>query len=127
MSCGIRQVAMFWQGAVAISTTAVFIPSGQWMSTDTINGGRGYGALAGKTGNFQGQPAVEYTNDVRVAGTVVAVGAAITANGVSDPTGFTALSVTAYRFIRTGWLVSLTAGAVLAGGNLSGVIEFSSS
>ena len=31
------------------------------MNTDTVNGARGYGALAGKTGNFQGQPAVEYT------------------------------------------------------------------
>jgi hypothetical protein len=124
--CTVDKAMMAWMGTAAISTTAVFVPApgSYWRDATGINGARGWGALAGKTGNFQGAPAIEHTNDVRAAGTVVQVGSNITANGVSDPNGVTSLSLGSSRYIREGWLVSVTSGGTLACGNLGGVVEF---
>lgn len=85
--------------------------------------GQGLGRAPGQDGDSQGQPAIEHTNDVTAAGTTVAVGALISANEVSNPNGVTTLSLGSSKYVRGGWLISLSSGSTLAGGHLAGVIE----
>jgi hypothetical protein len=117
MACSVAKMAMVWGGYSAASSVAeVFIPCGGWMDAGNITAARGWGELRGKTGAFQGKPAVQVANDVRSPGAATAVGAAITSDSVSDPGGMD-------EYLRVGWLVSLTTGSSLGTGNLAGVVE----
>ncbi len=118
---------MDWQGVSAISTTPVFVPGGPWRSAAGITAGKGSGELAGKTNQINVTPAVQVTNDVRAPGATTAVGQGMSANGVSDPNGNTAITTGSSRYIRPGWLVNLTSGSTLSTGNVCGVIELISS
>jgi hypothetical protein len=79
--------------------------------------------MRGKNGNIQVKPAVQVANDVRNPGTATAVGATVTADGVSDPNANTALTTGSAKYARVGWLVSLTSGATLATASLAGTVE----
>ena len=123
MKCSAAQKFLEWGGYAAISTTEVFIPCGGWESAAHVSSARGWGELRGKTGSFQAKPAVQLANDVRSPGAATAVGAAISADGVSDPSSYVSLSTGGSRYIRVGWLVSLTAGSTLATGSVAGLVE----
>ncbi|MEQ1569934.1 MAG: sigma 54-interacting transcriptional regulator, partial [Myxococcota bacterium] len=58
----------------------------------TFQDRRRWGELRGKTGSFQAKPAVQFANDVRSPGAATAVGVAISADGVSDPSTYVTLS-----------------------------------
>ncbi len=110
-------------GYAAISTTAVFIPAGPWVSAANLSAAKGHGEMRGRTNQFQAQPAVQFANDVRNPTTSTAVGSLITGDGVSDPNGNTALSTGSVKYARPGWLVSLVSGTTLATAQLAGVVE----
>jgi len=119
----VQQQYLAWMGCVAVSATEVFIPAGPWLSAANVTAAKGWGELRGRTGNFQAKPAVQLANDVRSPGSAIQVGAAITSDGVSDPSGNTAVSSGTSKYVRVGWLVSLTSGSTLAGGALAGTVE----
>lgn len=123
MACNTTQNWLVWMGLAATSVTEVFIPAGGWENAGNVTGGRGWGELRGRTGNFQVKPAVQLANDVRSPGAATAVGSALSADGVSDPGAVTALSTGASRYIRVGWLVSLTSGSTLGFGAAAGTVE----
>ena len=123
MACNTKSVNLEWCLYAAIATGEVFIPATGWMPAANVTAARGWGELRGKTGSFQGKPAVQVANDVRSPGASTAVGAAISSDGVSDPTGNVAVTAGSSKYIRAGWLVSLTSGATLATGSLGGVVE----
>jgi hypothetical protein len=117
-------ISLAWTGYSAITTAKVFVPCGNWGPAANLTGARGWGELRGKTGNFQGEPAVQVANDVRSPGSATAVGSALTADGVSDPSAPTSVTnATTSKYARPGWLVSLTSGTTLATGSLAGVVE----
>lgn len=120
-----QMVEMPWGTYAAGSTTEVFVPAGGWVPTRNVQSARGWGELRNRTGLFQARPAVQVANDVRSPGTVTAVGAMISADGVSDPTAPVSISSsTTSKYMRVGWLVSLTSGNTLGTGALAGVVEF---
>jgi hypothetical protein len=123
MACNVQTMRMIWTGYSAISTTEVFIPAGPWASAANVSGARGHGEMRGKTGNFQARPAVQVANDTRSPGTATAVGSGLAADGVSDPNGITALTTGSSKYIRPGWLVSLTSGTTLGTAQLGGAID----
>jgi hypothetical protein len=116
------QLGMEWSGYAAASTTKVFVPAGPWQPADNVTAAKGWRELRGKTGNFQAEPAVQVANDVRSPGAATAVGSALTADGVSDPNGHVVVTTASSKYIRPGWLVSLTSGTTLAFGSLAGVV-----
>jgi hypothetical protein len=113
--------------ASTASPTQVFVPAGAWLPAGNLTGARGWGELAAKNGNFQGAPAVQFANDTRAPASFVnvQVGSNISAVGPSDPNGITSLSSSSAnaRYVRVGWLTSLSSGSTLATGALAGVIE----
>ena len=113
-----------WGTVSTNSATSAFYPAGPWQSATGITSAKGWGECVGRNGNISVTPAVQLVNDPRAApagGT--AVGTAMTANGVSDPNGDTAISSGAYKYIRGGWNVVLSAGGTLATAHVGGVIE----
>jgi hypothetical protein len=114
---------MAWSGYNAASASDVFIPAGPWISAANITAAKGYGELRGRTGNFQIKPAVQVANDVRSPGSATQVGAAIAADGVSDPNGEQAVTTGTSKYIRVGWLVSNTSGSTLSFGAAAGIVE----
>jgi hypothetical protein len=105
----------------------MFCPAGIWLNAGNLTGGRGWGELAAKNGNFQGAPAVQFANDHRDPKSFVnvQVGTNIDTVGSSDPSAVASLSAQSAgaRYVRVGWLLSLSSGTTLASGALSGVIE----
>lgn len=121
----IRRRKMPPQGCAAIATASVFVPAGDWDDIAGITGARSNSELRGRTGNFQGQAAVQTATDIRNPDTpAIAIGALIAADGVSDPNGETSIASGTKRYIRPGWLVSLTSGSTLATGTLMGDVEY---
>lgn len=113
------------QGAAAAATASVFVPSGDWDDIAGITGARSNSEMRGKTGNFQAQAAVQTANDIRNPDTpAIGVGSLMTADGVADPNGETNIASGTKRYIRPGWLVSLTSGSTLAFATLMGEIEY---
>lgn len=125
MSCTVDRIVMAWMMVASNTTTVVFIPASGWMDAAGITSGKGWGEMRGKNGNIGATPAVQFTNDPHDPGTgnVTPVGAQITADGVSDPNGNTALSSGSFRYVRAGWNVALSSGATLATASVAGVIE----
>ena len=127
MACSTKSVSLGWSLYAAIATGEVFIPATGWMSATNVTAAKGWGELRGKTGNFQAKPAVQVANDVRSPGASTAVGGFVGGvggvDGVSDPTGNVAVTAGTSKYIRAGWLVSLSSGTTLATGSLGGVVE----
>jgi hypothetical protein len=108
----------------AASITEVFIPTTGWMSTNQVGSFRGYGELRGKTGNFQCRPGVQLCNDPRNPSAANPIGSVITADGCLDASAYTTVSTVAARYMRFGWLVSLTSGSTLGTGFVTGAVEY---
>jgi hypothetical protein len=124
MACNnVTTLLLMWGGYSAAAVGEVFIPAGPWLSASNLVSAKGWGELRGKLGNFQAKPAVQVANDVRSPGASTAVGPAITADGVSDPSGNVAVTAGTSKYVRPGWLVSLTAAGSLSTGNLAGQID----
>ena len=120
----VTTLSLGWMGLSAISTVAVFVPTGGWVSAANLTGARGCGEIRGRNGLFQAMPAVQVANDTRSPGTVTAVGTALTTDGVSDPDSIHPVTnAGSSRYCRPGWLVSLTSGTVLASAGLTGMVE----
>jgi hypothetical protein len=117
---------MGWMGIAANSNNrTVFIPAGAWEDAGAIARVRGWGEMRGATGEITATPAVQLSNDPRnPPATATAVGATLSADGVSDPTGATALATGAFRFIRPGWNVKLSSGTTLATATVAGAVQF---
>ena len=80
--------------------------------------------MRNRNGNLTATPAIQLTNDTHDPGTSsTAVGSTVSADGVSDPNGVTTVSTGAYRFVRPGWNVVLSAGTTLATASVTGVVE----
>ena len=113
-----------WTTLAAVSTVAVFVPSGAWESAAGVTGARASGEMRGKNGNAQAQPAVQVANDQRSPGAATGIGSTMTNDGVTDPVNpSTSLSTDGVKYLRTGWLVSLISGSNLATASVAGVIE----
>jgi hypothetical protein len=125
MACNVTRLSMNWMGlAWDKSASSAFIPATGWMSAAGITGGRGWGEIRGRTGNLTVIPAVNLSNDVHDPGaSVTNCGPTLSTDGVYDPTGVTALSSGAFRFVRAGWVVQLSAGTTLAAASVGGVVE----
>lgn len=120
----VREVLQ-WQTVAANSATAYFQPGGPWREAAGITGARSNAEMRGRNGNAQAQAAVQTANDIRNPDTpAIGVGAAMTADGVSDPNGETSIASGTKRYIRSGWLVSLTSGSTLATAAVGGEIEY---
>jgi hypothetical protein len=116
---------MAWMGIAAnTNNRTVFIPAGAWEDAGSITRVRGWGEMRGATGNITATPAVQLSNDPRnPPATATPVGATLSADEVSDPTGAAALATGAFRFIRPGWNVTLASGATLATATVAGVVQ----
>ena len=80
--------------------------------------------MRARNGNVTAIPGIQLTNDVHSpGGSATSVGATMSADGVSDPSGVTAISTGAYRYVRGGWIVQLSSGGTLATAAVAGVIE----
>lgn len=125
MACTVDRLTLEWMLVAAIATGVVFIPAGPWVSAAGVTSAKGWGEMRGKNGNIGVTPAVQFTNDVHDPGAsnVTAVGTQMTTDNVSDPNGNTALASGSFRFVRPGWNVALSAGAVLATAAVGGTIE----
>ncbi len=111
-----------WMTLAAISTTAVFIPCGDWDLASGIVSAKAWGELRGRNGEFQLQPAVQTCNDVRNPDSATAIGNVINTNGPIDPAAAN-VSTDTKTYIRPGWLVALGQGSTLATGAACGFIE----
>jgi hypothetical protein len=105
--------------------STIFIPATGWQDATGVTFARGYGEMRGRNGNVTATPAVQTTNDVHDPGgsSTTPVGSTISTDGVSDPNGANAVSTGSARFIRGGWLVTLSSTTNLATAAVAGVIE----
>ncbi len=110
---------------VAIGTTEVFIPAGDWTSAAGVLAAKAWGELSGLNGNCQARPAVQLANDTRSPDGALGIGAVKTANGVVDPATLS-LTTGNKAWIRPGWVVSLSSGQALASVSVIGTIVFES-
>jgi hypothetical protein len=106
------------------SNTTAFMPASGWEDAAGITGARGWGEMRCRNGNITATPAVQFANDPRNPdATATGVGSTLSADGVSDPNGITALSSTTKKLARAGWNLSLTSGTVLSTAWVSGAVD----
>lgn len=124
MACDSSSLYMGWMTVAAASTTPVFIPATEWGDALGVALAKGWGEARGRNGNVTATPAVQFANDPRNAsGAGTAVGATLSADGVSDPNGNTTVSSGSNKYVRGGWNVALSSGTTLATMTVSGVIQ----
>jgi hypothetical protein len=123
MACSTEGMPTPWMTSATGTTTAFFLPAGQWVSSANLTGARFSGEMRGRNGNFQITPAIQLANDVRSASpSTTAIGAVASADGMIDPTTTTVSAGTA-RYARPGFLVALSSGSTFATGSFAGVFE----
>lgn len=113
-----------WTTILTSTTAAVAIPVGPWQAA-AITLGRAWGEMRGRTGLIQAVIGVQYTNDVRVPVSSVAVGVVMNADNVFDPAaaGWVTLGTSQYKYWRPVILVSLVSGSALGTASVAGTLE----
>lgn len=123
MTCNVIELQMSGMTISAANTTAVFVATIARLSATGCTGARARCELQGRAGELPCQPAVGHSNDIRSAGTAVAISSFNGTISVSDPSGDVELTLGSSKFIRAGWLVSAVSGLKPAGGRASGVVQ----
>jgi hypothetical protein len=119
------KVALPFETAYALSTTAIFIAVTPWMDAGDILRCRWLFELRCPTGNFQAAFGYETADvDNSVSGGVL-LGTYQSAADVYFPSAFTDLSsaLEGKQKVRFGWMCKLSSGAVLSMGRCGGYVE----
>lgn len=118
-----------WTTVYATSTTAVFLPDGDWGDAPGLKNAISLGEMRGRNGLCEAQPALQFSNYEDGTGAVsVGVGTNMTSDGYSPPAGGGATDLSTsysplYRLVRRGWLVKLTSGSTIGYARVAGVIR----
>lgn len=111
----------------AVSTTLVFVPSGDWRPAGGLSKARSSAEMRGRNGLTEAGPALQFANFEDATGaTAVAVGTAMVTDGYSPPAAtYTDISSQSaqYRLVRPGFLVRLTSGTTTGFAYATGVVE----
>jgi hypothetical protein len=113
-----------WTLVATNTTTAIFVPATDWELTLGVTGARAWGEIRCRNGLIQVQPAVQVTNDIRANYTQTGLSPTMTTDGVYDPSAAAAITSSGTsRYMRSGWLISLTSGNTLATAWVGGAVE----
>ena len=98
-----------WTPFATNSTSAVFVPTGQWNPTKSNMQIRGTIESRGGMNHLTLQLAYQLANDTQNPDAAVGFGASVTTETFTFPTAWATPTVAGKQFIRTGWLVKSTA------------------
>lgn len=117
------EVHLPWTTLVANEKEAKFIPAGDWSLLGEYLSVRGWGELAGCSGDIQVTPAVQLAADPRRPGAVVGTSTLFEREGVFDPGDRVRMgTLEKATYVRVGWLVASPSGEVVHA-SASGMVE----
>lgn len=114
------EVLLGWYTVLSASTTGCFLPASGWFDAADAAKLRTPFEVRGLNGLLSVEPAYQTANDKASPDTPVALGGALTADGLSFPSDWATPAVGGKQYIRAGWWVKLTSGSTVGWAAVAG-------